>query len=272
MIKAKTGFEAGGLDKPGSRGRRGQPHDTVIRGGVVAAIGAALAALVYGRSRSVLTHVVDGLIVAPARERAALAAAEEEKARLARQIHDEPLQTLSGVIRRLEVQPVAPDDIEALRATARHLRNVATELNPPVLEDLGLGPAITHLVDTANGQHPTCIELELTDDADRARASRLPSEVEIALYRIVQEALNNAETHSRATHVRVTARLSPEAAEVEVLDDGIGIGEREVRRARWDGHFGVAGMRHRAESIGARLRIGDVVPRGTRVAAVWPAR
>jgi signal transduction histidine kinase len=238
---------------------------------MLAAAVAAIAALVH-RSRSVVVVAFDQLVGAPARERAALAGAEEEKARIARRIHDEPLQTLSGVIRRLEVQPVTPDDIEALRETARHLREVATDLKPPVLEDLGLGPAISHLVDNANVHNPTPIELELADAADHTPASRLPSEVEVALYRIVQEALNNAETHSRATRIRVTARLSRDAAEVEVLDDGVGIGEREARQAGPDGHFGVSGMRHRAGSIGARLRIGEILPQGTRVAAFWPGR
>lgn len=118
-----------------------------------AVVGAALlAVLVHRRSRGAAMQVIDQLFVAPIRERASLAAAEAEKVRLARHIHDEPLQILSGVIRRLEVQPVAPDEIEALRETAQRLREVAVELNPPVLEDLGLGPALSHLVDQATAR------------------------------------------------------------------------------------------------------------------------
>jgi signal transduction histidine kinase len=96
--------------------------------------------------------------------------------------------------------------------------------------------------------------------------------VEVTLYRIVQEALNNAESHSAAAGIRIAAELSPTAAEIEVLDDGAGISDSKVRQAQTAGHFGVSGMRHRADHIGARLQLGEAHPRGTRVAISWPRR
>ena len=229
-----------------------------------------LAVILYGRSRGAVLQVVDQLFVAPVRERASIAAAEDEKARIARHIHDEPLQTLSGVIRRLEVQPASPEDLDALRETANRLRDVATELNPPVLEDLGLGPALAHLAGQMNARNSIPVTLELKDTTDYGQESRLPRDVEVTIYRIVQEALNNAETHSAAAGIRIAADLSRAAAEIEVLDDGGGISDSKVREAQSGGHFGVSGMRHRAEHIGARLELGEARPSGTRVAISWP--
>jgi signal transduction histidine kinase len=231
-----------------------------------------LAVVVYSRSRRAVMQVFDQLFMAPVRERASIAAAEDEKARLARHIHDEPLQVLAGVIRRLEVQPATPEDLDALRETADHLRDVATELNPPVLEDLGLGPALAHLAEQMNTRNSIPVTLELKDATDYALDSRLPREVEVTLYRIVQEALNNAETHSAAGGIRIAADLSRARAEIEVLDDGGGISDARVRQAQSGGHFGVSGMRHRADHIGARLHMGEARPRGTRVAVSWPRR
>jgi signal transduction histidine kinase len=238
----------------------------------VVVLGVFLAVVLYGRSRGAVLQVVDQLFVAPVRERASIAAAEDEKARIARHIHDEPLQTLSGVIRRLEVQPASAEDLEALRETANSLRDVATELNPPVLEDLGLGPALAHLAGQMNARNSIPVTLELKDATEYVPASRLPRDVEVTLYRIVQEALNNAEIHSAAAAIRIAAELTRTAAEIEVLDDGAGITDSKVRQAQTAGHFGVSGMRHRAEHIGARLQLGEAHPRGTRVAISWPRR
>jgi signal transduction histidine kinase len=238
----------------------------------VVVLGVFLAVVLYGRSRGAMLQVVDQLFVAPVRERASIAAAEDEKARLARQIHDDPLQTLSGVIRRLEVQPASQEDIQALRETADHLRDVATELNPPVLEDLGLGPALAHLTGQTNARNSIPVTLELKDTTDYGQETRLPRDVEVTLYRIVQEALNNAETHSAAAGIRISVDLSKTAAEIEVLDDGSGISDARVRQAQSGGHFGVSGMRHRADHIGARLQLSEARPRGTRVAVSWPRR
>lgn len=243
-----------------------------VKSGLLAAGGASVAALFVRRTLGAILHLVDELFVASVRERAAIAATEAEKARIARQIHDEPLQTLNGVIRRLEVQPVARADIEALVETAQSLRDVASELTPPVLHDLGLGPAIAHLADEMNLRSAIPIDLELDDASVRSARSRLPPDVEIALFRIVQEAVNNAEVHSGAARVRIGAEITPGAADIEVIDDGAGITEAQIRRAQWGGHLGVSGMRHRADSIGARLRIAERRPRGTRVAVSWNHR
>jgi signal transduction histidine kinase len=70
----------------------------------------------------------------------------------------------------------------------------------------------------------------------------------------------------------VTADLSRTAADIEVLDDGVGISDAKVRQAQSAGHFGASSMRHRADHIGARLQVGEARPRGTRVAVSWPRR
>ena len=197
------------------------------------------------------------------------AVAEEERIRLVRHIHDAPLQTLTAVIRRLEAGPATPADIQALRETAQNLRDLAIELSPPVLDDLGLGPALANLVDRMAERGPIPVELQRPGLVGRILRGRLPRHIELTLYRIVQEALTNAESHSGASMILVSARLSPAAATIRVVDDGIGCDDDSLRDAQARGHLGVPLMRRGATEIGALLEVARMRPHGTRVVLSW---
>ncbi|MHB8958171.1 MAG: sensor histidine kinase, partial [Candidatus Limnocylindrales bacterium] len=133
--------------------------------------------LAYARSRQAIRGSLDRLLLAELRERAAIQATEAERARMAREIHDDPLQAIAGVIQKLE-EP-APDTGSArdsLRAVAARLRGVATELHPPILDDLGLVPAIEAAARGSGDGPPVTVRIE--DGTGYSRAERPPADVE----------------------------------------------------------------------------------------------
>ena len=240
---------------------------------VVIAAGLVLAGLVYGRSRRSLAGVVDRVLFGERMERASVAAIEAERGRLARDIHDEPLQELSGVIRRLEMNPAAAGETSSLRGIATHLRAVATDLQPPVLEDLGLGAAIEFLAQRANaGASDVRVHVTLDDRTGIGRDSRPPSDVEIALYRITQEAVSNAQHHSQGTQIDVAGELRTSRVELTIRDNGVGLSDAAVGEAQRRGRLGMASMRQRAGTIGADFEVATSAPHGTAVIVKWRGR
>jgi signal transduction histidine kinase len=226
-----------------------------------------VAVVAYAGLRTGIARLVDRVLLAEVRERAALQAAEEERARLSRELHDDPLQALAGVIHRLERQPETEDDREALRNVAAHLRDVATELHPPVLDDLGLVSAIEGLPTPESG-----IGLLVSVSHDGyERAHRPPAQVEIALFRIVQEAVANAIAHSGCRTVRVEGEVGRDQVTLRIVDDGRGVTDNEMEAAMRRGHIGVASMRRRADAIDARLSHLGRPGEGTTVIVKWQA-
>lgn len=224
----------------------------------------------YAVVRGMVISVVDGVLFAHLRELASLEAVEDDRARLAADIHDVPLQELAAVIRRLEAKGGTREETEILRDVAAHLREVTTELRPPVLDDLGLGAAVAFVVDRSNNADGTPrVFYSVTDDTGIERARRPPADVEIAVFRIIQEALLNARQHASATTVSVEGSLSHDYIELAVVDDGVGMEPQEARDARRRGRLGIASMHQRASAINAGLDISRAEVGGTRVLIVW---
>jgi two-component system sensor histidine kinase UhpB len=150
--------------------------------------------------------------------------------------------------------------------TLDEVRNLALELRPSVLDDLGLVAALRQYVrDTAERSG---LAVQLTVTGWDAAAERLPSAAETALFRIAQEALTNAIRHARATSVQVRLRRTLAAASLEVRDDGIGLG---AAPSPPDGeHLGMFGMRERARLLGGTFLATPVSPRGTLVQVTIP--
>ena len=145
-------------------------------------------------------------------------------------------------------------------ATIEEVRRVIRDLRPIYLEDLGLAPAIEMLTRSLN--HPNRLEAACTITGE---VCRLAPERELAVYRIVQEALNNVLKHAQAQRVEVRLRFS-ETLSVSIRDDGVGFAMPDRVDALTDrGHFGLIGMRERAELIGARLSIHSSPGQGTTV-------
>ncbi len=194
---------------------------------------------------------------------AALRAQEEERARVARDLHDEVNQSLTGLLLRLEaVREVAPpqlaaevDETKALANQAmRELLALARQLRPTALDDLGLTAAIAGQVEQL--ARPG-LEAVLETDGD---FSDLDPDVQLVVYRVAQEALSNAARHSDADRIDVRLRRSGPGVELEVADDGRGFAFEESERG-----LGIGGMRERALLVGAELTIESRPGQGTTV-------
>jgi signal transduction histidine kinase len=149
--------------------------------------------------------------------------------------------------------------------TIAEVRRVIRDLRPIYLEDLGLVPAIEML--TQSLTQADQLEAVCTIEGD---ARRLTPERELAVYRIVQEALNNVIKHAQAQHVEVRLRFD-ETLSVSVRDDGVGFALPDRVDTLTDrGHFGLIGMRERAELIGAHLAIHSSPGQGTTVEVTLP--
>ncbi len=190
-----------------------------------------------------------------------VAATEAERSRIAADIHDDALQDLTMLVRRLD----AAGDIEnaqAAREIAERLRAICGDLKLPVLDDLGVGPALEWLCGRLEGKTESITLDRLAGE------SRLPADVELAVFRVAQEALSNAVRHG-APPVVVRYRAREGWVELEVDDSGGGVDEAAAERAEQAGHLGMLNMTQRADAIGANLRIGRRPGGGTRVSLVW---
>jgi two-component system, NarL family, sensor histidine kinase DevS len=208
------------------------------------------------------------------RLRHSLRSAEAERRRWARTLHDETLQALGGVRVLLASARRRPDEeslrelvgsvVEQLGDEIASLRAMITELRPPVLDQLGLAPALDTLIERARSVHGLQLEAVISFDA-RDDGTRLDPEVETAIYRVVQESLANVIRHARASRVEVEVAQSGPEIRIAVRDDGVGFDPEHAS----DG-FGVAGMRERIGLAGGRFSIHSS-DAGTVVAAVLPA-
>ncbi len=229
--------------------------------------------LLMSIAASAATAVATARSVAAERLRMSIEAAEQARARWARELHDETLQGLSGV-RMVLSAGLAHDDLGALRRAAEaadahlgeetsRLRDLVSELRPAALDDLGLGPAIESLVSRQAALGKLAVDISI----NLCPRDRLGHETEITIYRIVQEALSNVVRHSGAGTVAVSVSRLSDRIEITVHDNGRGFEPAELTEG-----FGLAGMRERAILAGGRLSVLSR-PRGpTRVSAVLPLR
>lgn len=206
------------------------------------------------------------------RQRATLRALEAERSRLARDIHDVPLQEVSAVIHQLGNRKDVEAELEQLREVARHLREVSVSLRPPVLDDVGLGAALTELLGRPAPEGLVRVELSLEDRTSIDVDTRPPPDVELAVYRIVQEAVTNAQRHAGASTVIVSGLVDRHELRLSVADDGSGIDERALARGERADKLGMASMRERAEAINARLIVAGGRDGGTVVSVAWANR
>jgi signal transduction histidine kinase len=198
----------------------------------------------------------------------------DERNRLARDLHDAMTQTLFSLRLTLETAAsTAADDPEAtarhvqaasalVEATFRELRTLIFELRPPALEVDGLAETVRKHLDVVGRAHGLTVRVTTTCDR------RLPAEVEGAVYRIVQEAMNNVVRHARASTVDVRLSVDDRLAVVEIADDGIGF-DPEARTIR-SRHLGLTSMRERAQAAGGTCTIASSPGAGTTVRVEVP--
>jgi signal transduction histidine kinase len=207
---------------------------------------------------------------------------EEERARLARDLHDGPIQTLIsmnlqlGMVIPAEEPGQAEEDtpeIETLKQLRRQirdllaeLRQVIAELRPPVLDTLGLGAALRILTEEWSAQQKVRVNLVLPETTMRA----LPAEASVSLYRVVQEALANIARHACAHDVLI--HLSWEAAHLSLMirDDGQGFDmPSTMNHLTSEGHFGLVGIQERVQAIGGTFKVASAPGQGTTLLVDW---
>jgi signal transduction histidine kinase len=206
------------------------------------------------------------------------AAQEEERRRLARELHDETVQSLIALGHQIERAQKALvkdptlaagrlDEMRRMVADVQQeVRRFSRALRPLYLEDLGFLPALEMLVKEVNEADELQATLQVTGEC-----CRLSPDLELAAYRIVQEALQNAVQHAAATEVVLTVTFAPGELVLRVADDGVGF-EPPANPAELagTGHFGLMGMRERALLFGGRLEIASQPGQGTTLSAIFP--
>ncbi len=226
--------------------------------------------LLLSVAASAATAVATARSVATERLRLSIDAAEQARARWARELHDQTLQGLAGA-RMVLSAGLAREDLAVLRRAAetadahigvemRSLRDLITELRPAALDDLGLGPAIESLAKRQAAAAGFTVEMDI-----EFGVSERPREVEDAIYRIVQEALSNVAKHAGAERTLLQVRQLAERVEVTVQDDGCGFAPDGPSEG-----FGLIGMRERAQLLGGQLSLTSAAGGPTRVTAVLP--
>ena len=208
------------------------------------------------------------------REKAAQDAVAAERSRLARELHDAVTQTLFSTTLIAEVLPdlwvMNPPEgqrrLEELRQLTRgalaEMRTLLVELRPNALTDIPLSTLLRQLTEAMIGRSRIAIQLSAEGDVPEGR--KLPGEVQVGLYRIAQEALNNVVKHAKATQAVVTLRLG-ETVRLTVADNGAGFDPSAIAAD----HLGLRIMRERAEAMGAKLSVYSEPGEGTQISVVW---
>jgi len=199
---------------------------------------------------------------------------EEERKRLAREIHDFPLQKLIEMIyavkkcqRGAEGSPLE-EELKKLHEEMLHLlkeiRRICTQLRPPTLDVIGLASALrSH---TEESKPSFAVDLDLMEDR-----KQLPEKVAINLFRIYQEALANVEKHAGAERVEVKLTLSPDEVMLSIKDDGCGfVVPRRLGQFVRQGCFGLMGMNERVEMMGGKLQVISQPGQGAEIRAWVP--
>jgi signal transduction histidine kinase len=215
-------------------------------------------------------HLALALENSALRDQAEESAAAEERARLARDLHDAVTQTLFSASLIAEVLPrlwqrdqaEAVRRVEELRRLTRgalaEMRTLLLELRPAALVDADLGDVLRQLAEAVGSSGP------VVDLVVEGPARRLSPDRQVALYRIAQEALNNVAKHGQAARIGVTLRFLPASVELEVEDDGLGFDAAGVG----GDHHGLRIMRERAEAVHAAFAVDSAPGRGTRIRVV----
>jgi signal transduction histidine kinase len=227
--------------------------------------------MLLAAAASAATAVATAQTVERDRLRRTLKAAEEERRRWARELHDETLQGLGGLrvllssARRSRdlaaLQDAVQTAVDRLADEIANLRALITELRPAALDELGLAPALDALLDRARAAHGVEIasSIELQENA-----ARFDPELETAVYRIVQESVNNAARHGEADHIDVDVLEHDNEFEIVIRDNGKGFDPDAPVSG-----FGLAGIRERVSLAGGRLEIASS-DRGTAIVVALP--
>ncbi|SER41017.1 two-component system, NarL family, sensor histidine kinase DegS [Gracilibacillus ureilyticus] len=195
-------------------------------------------------------------------------AQEEERRKLSREMHDGPAQMLANILLRSEIvdRTYRKGDTESamkemrnvrtlIRSSLQEVRRIIYDLRPMALDDLGLVPTIKKYIATLEEQHPN-IHFQY-----RAKEERLASQYEVALFRLIQESIQNAIKHAKAERIDVKLEIVKDYVTAVIKDNGIGFDRSQKK----DKSFGLIGMNERIDMLGGELDIVTKVGEGTKI-------
>lgn len=200
-------------------------------------------------------------------------AQEEERKRVAREIHDGPAQSLANLVFRVELtQKLVDKDLEKareeleelkgiVRSSVKDVRKIIYDLRPMSLDDLGLIPTLRRYINKFIDQTGICIELKVIGEE-----KRLPSSHEVTIFRLIQEALNNIYKHAGASNGKVSIEYVNQQINLLITDDGQGFNVNEVE----EDNFGIISMRERCDLLNGKLNITSGRNKGTRINILIP--
>ncbi len=199
---------------------------------------------------------------------------EDERKHLARELHDDTIQTLIAVQQRIEMAQRTLNRDPALAAlklgelkeltteAVEHVRGFVRDLRPTYLDELGLIPALETIAREGNASFTV-----------QGEEKRLDAERELVLFRITQEALRNVSKHARASEVKVILAFAPDEVTVTIQDNGRGFDAPESPNGyAMAGHFGLMGMQERAQLFGGNVYVKSERDKGTKIVAYLPAQ
>jgi signal transduction histidine kinase len=198
---------------------------------------------------------------------------EGQAKRISAALHDEAAQLLASVHLALAdvASRLAPDRAQELQSARKlldqieqRLRNLAHELRPPILDDLGLVPALEFLADGVSKRRgfPVTVQASISGD--------LPATVETTLYRITQEALTNIAKHAKATEARVSVQQDERQIVCSIRDDGVGLDATALTAGKSSQGLGLREIQERTAALGGRVRLGPNEARGTELTVEIP--
>lgn len=201
-----------------------------------------------------------------------VSAQEEERRRISRELHDDMGQNLTSLLLGMRVlentdscskkQDLLQDLSETICGMMASIHDLALELRPPLLDELGLIPALTRYLEDCPARLGLAVDYEILGSNGR----RLSHDAEITVYRIVQESLTNVVRHSQATRASVILNQGSEALTVIIEDNGVGFDPKEIRgREDRDRHLGLFSMEERAELAGGRLTVESSPGKGASI-------
>ncbi|PKM90753.1 MAG: histidine kinase [Firmicutes bacterium HGW-Firmicutes-12] len=204
-------------------------------------------------------------------------AQEEERRRVAREIHDGPAQSMANVVLRTEVceklmecdHIAAKKELQELRATVKtslqDVRRIIFDLRPMALDDLGLLPALTRYCETLKDRYNIAIEIKCGE-----KEKRLKSIIEVAIYRVIQEAVMNTIKHANASNIWVKLDFQSNSIIALVGDDGEGFDAEAYLASPRSDSYGLIGMKERLDILGGQLSVKSNPRLGTEILAIIP--
>lgn len=205
-----------------------------------------------------------------------LSAQEDERKRISRELHDETSQALTSLMITMRVlaNEAQNEEQEKLLITCRDttadiltdIRDIAVELRPPIIDDIGIVSAINKYIDDFYEKY--LIEVEFDDS--KLDPNLIDNQISLALYRIIQESLTNVVKHSTASRVTIKIWLSDNYVNLKISDNGQGITKENIQKAHEHKRIGIYGMQERAELLGGSYMIKPMKDGGTEVLVCIP--